>query len=649
MPIQSGDIKFRKSDTMDDVPDGGGAMTAAVIVDGLSNAIFPDVSSLKSIYGGVDLRKIFVGVDTQNDDRFFGARVILSKLPKNQKMSVNLFSTGDYFDRRTASASRVENYLGQGGAYNGWLWGTQYQGSRTLSMFQLESTPAPAVGDVLCLVMASQSLIQYVRVTKIETLVQQFSDSNGVFAKLTLSIQLSDALKADFTGYTPSRNDSYSGQGSVFRTIVANAARYFSARPLAVAANPTQLSLSVDSSYSQLVPSSKSEVALADIKASGDAVPIVLSSAASVSLSTSLVFSANTNFYLGSSCAPGSLLVDFSNGTLTDAGGNIKSGATTVGTIDYAAGVLRFSASSPTFSGAKTVKFWPGAAPIMVADTASIRVTAANRGYVWTLNLSPPPDPGAASVSYRALGHWYTLRDNAMGGLIAAEAGIGSGSVNYETGSVILTTSALPDAGTDILFTWGQGADFFSRANVAVQPSKYSFTLAHAGFVASTLVISWAGGNSATCTAGGIISGSGLSGKLDLITGVATFSSATLLAGGTTFSVAYSYGDELSETVTTINVHGDGYTVDFGLAHVNIVPGSLKLAWNAPYHYDDPRFFETVYSSTSQSDSDDGVGGLKRGRGAVIDYINGSVTFNSQSPVAMKYPIVGQAPTRASQ
>ena len=56
MPIQSEDIKLLKSAVMADVPEGGGAPTATAIVDGASNAIFPDISELDRAGGRINLR-----------------------------------------------------------------------------------------------------------------------------------------------------------------------------------------------------------------------------------------------------------------------------------------------------------------------------------------------------------------------------------------------------------------------------------------------------------------------------------------------------------------------------------------------------------------------------------------------------------------
>ena len=73
MPIQSGDVKLLKSAVMADVPEGGGAPTGHAIADGVSNAIFPDISEVDRAGGRVNLRKSFVSVQTDDTDTYFGA------------------------------------------------------------------------------------------------------------------------------------------------------------------------------------------------------------------------------------------------------------------------------------------------------------------------------------------------------------------------------------------------------------------------------------------------------------------------------------------------------------------------------------------------------------------------------------------------
>lgn len=625
--IQAGDIKLFKSDTMTDAPEGGGAITGDVIIDGQSNNIFDDISTLDRVYSAVHMRKIFPGVKTQTTDKYFGAHLILSKLPGDEKIGVNLFNTGDFFDRRPAAQSRVENYRAQGPTYNGFLWGTQYQGSRAISIFQSETAPIPGIGDVLLIV--SGSSVQYVRIVRLTDSVQTFTDDQGQFKRRILEIEISDVLNYDFVGAQISRLDTVTPDARLYKTVVANAARYYSARPLAEAANNGVYGIKVDSIFSQVVPSSQSELSLVDIAAGGSAVPIIDAATGTTSFDTAVTFSAGSTIHLGNACLPGSLSIPIDGGTLIDAAGSIKSGSTVVGSIDYAAGVLVFGASSPTYAGSKTVTFRPAAAPIRVADTASIRVTAANRGYVWALNLNLPPKPGALRVSYRALGKWYELRDNAAGGLIADEAGIGSGTVNYVTGSVSVTTSALPDADSDIIFAWGQPADIINRAGITPGAFKIKHQLTNAAFDAATLIITWNDGTARTATtnAAGVISGDA-AGQVNLTTRLVEFTPATIPPGGTVFNFAYSYGTPITKHITTFNTAGDSVTLDLG--DTNISPGSIKISWQAAWSADSQELSRAPVKGDiiQQHDADNSAGTLRGGRSSTVDYAAGTLTFD---------------------
>ncbi len=119
MPIQSGDVKLLKSAVMADVPEGGGAPTGLVIADGVSNAIFPDISELDRAGGRVNLRKTFVQVATDDTDTYFGANVIVAEPPQDERVSVTLFSTRKTFDTREQAQTRIEAYLNKGPEWAG--------------------------------------------------------------------------------------------------------------------------------------------------------------------------------------------------------------------------------------------------------------------------------------------------------------------------------------------------------------------------------------------------------------------------------------------------------------------------------------------------------------------------------------------------
>jgi hypothetical protein len=216
MAILAADIKLLKSDVLSDVPEGGGGVTGVVIVDNVSNNIFDDISTLDRVYGAVHLRKVFGAIQTQTVDKYYGSHMILSKLPGDGKIGVNLFNTADWFDRRPAA---------QGAKYNGFLWATQYTGSKLITIFQGETAPIPEIGDVLMLLTTATQVKQYVRIVRLEDEVQTFTDGSGQFKRRILDVEISDVLAADFVGAEISRLDTITPAALIYQTVVTNAPR----------------------------------------------------------------------------------------------------------------------------------------------------------------------------------------------------------------------------------------------------------------------------------------------------------------------------------------------------------------------------------------------------------------------------------------
>jgi hypothetical protein len=129
MPILSGDIKLVASAVMDDVPEGGGAPTSTVIVDGTSNMIFPDISELDRAGGRVNLRKLHVSVQTLDRDTFLGSNVIVSEPPADPNVSITLMSTKSTFDTRVDAAAVVGSYLIGGSVWAECCWKIMSLGS----------------------------------------------------------------------------------------------------------------------------------------------------------------------------------------------------------------------------------------------------------------------------------------------------------------------------------------------------------------------------------------------------------------------------------------------------------------------------------------------------------------------------------------
>jgi hypothetical protein len=663
MTILASDIKLLQSDNMSDVADGGGAMTANVILDGVSNNIFDDISTLDRVYGAVHMRKLFAAIQTITTDKFFGSMVMLSKLPKDKKIGVNLFSTGDWFDRRDAAKGRVEAYRVQASIYQGFVWSTQYAGSRQLTLFQnTSSNIVPAIGDVF---MISNTLnvgqSQYVRVVKLgSNIVQTFQAGDTSYQKRIITVELATPLLFDYVGAEISKSDNLTPNARLFTTVVANAAKYYSARPLNSAAALGDVMVKVDSVYSQVIPSSQAEVALLDLNAGGYTTPIV-ESGAPLSFITSTEISANKSLHLGNPCKPGSLTITAGSSAITDEAGQIKSGTTVIGTIDYIAGVVNFAVTSPTYTGAKTVAYTPAAAPVRIADTASLAVNAANRGYIWSVNISPPPTPGSLTVSYRALGKWYSLRDNSAGGIVGLEAGIGSGTVNYESGTASITAAVLPDVDSEIIFSWGQKSNTFNRQNTIVANPKITQQLANNGITPTTLIITWTDGTTAKTAVSalnGDISGHA-TGKVKHSTGLVEFYPTVLPSNGTIFTFNYSFGLPITKEFTHPARNTAGLLF-LTLPDQNILPGTLQVEWNTVQDISLlDTFQETVVTKQTWRDpiisATESGGHIKTDvidTASVISLANGTLLFNPDRTTKLPIPrlsktLLGQ--TRSSE
>ena len=657
MPIQSGDIKLLESDTMDDTPQGGGATTGNAIVDGASNNIFEDVSTLDRTYGAVHMRKLFASIQTQTQDKYFGAHVIITKLPKDEKIGVNLFNTGDWFDRRPDAKGRVESYLAKGATYAGFLWATQWKDSKVVTIFQGATSPKPGVGDVLYLTNAAGTELQYVRISRFDSATQTFTDETGDYTRTILTLTISQPLLYDFVGSEISRFDDLDPDATIKTTVVANAAKYYSARPLALLAANTDLSIKVDTVYSQVIPNSQSETALVDQTPNDTNAGMEISSQGATSFTTGSLFTAGFSLYLGRGCYPGTLSIPVSGGTIVDAAGQIKidGSGTSIGTINYSSGLIVFGSSSPNYSGTKTVSFAMATPPLLFSDSASIAVTPANRGYVWTENITPSPMPGSVRVSFMALGNWYELVDNSAGALVALEAGIGSGTINYATGSVTMTFAALPDAQSEIIVTWSQSSSHFNRSNFAVSPVTYHHTLQDTGIARGTFVMTWNDGAARTATAdnSGNITGDA-TGKLKHALGEVEFTPNVLPLGGQTFTMDYQSGDPIEQVFgyPSRDVNGD---LAIDLLTADLLPNTVEVEWNTFVELIDWKDdFEVTTTSITQRSRrfvqgtrrdpiefryDDGAGNMVDATGTLVEKLaGGNATINYATGVLVWKP-----------
>lgn len=566
MGITASDIKFVKSQVFDDVPEGGGAPTGDVINDGTSNGIFNDISELDRAGGRVNLRKMFVQVQTPDVDGYFGANVIVADQYDDPRVCVSLFQTDDFFDVRTDAANRIESYLAKGPTYSGYLFGDHIAGQGTVTLIQRSEVPLPVSGHTLVLRKNEGLSTQYdefIRITNVSSSVRTFTDDKGDFQRTQVVLTISNPLSQDFNGFDASRYDTsinYTNKTKVCESIVANAARYYGAVKLDQDVAIGDFTAKGESIYTQLVPSTKIEVPIADSRFNQQLLAAV-DSGSSVTTTLNSIFSSTQALYIGGSILPGSLTLTRSGITLNDKGGVLQNAGTNVGTVDYGNGVLRLSTDLfGTGSGAHSVTYKPSVLTTLVNDSLGLDVTQESQRLSWVYTLDPVPTRGTLQVSYRALGSWYTLSDDGSGALKGSDSSFGAGTINFSTGTVSLTLGAMPDVGSRIISVWATPAA--AKPLTTLTPSTFGDVLALEAFVSvghgidpGTVSLSWNAGTarSATDSAGNLTGDA--TGLVSYGQGTIRFRPNTLPAKGTNITLTIS---EVTQQNGGISAFTDG-------------------------------------------------------------------------------------------
>ena len=583
MAIAETDLVFLEPERLDDSPNGGGRMTGHVILDGRENNLFNDVGPGARVTGRVFLREAFAANRSSDASVYLDAHVALVETPADPAIDITLFSTGPAATVRNAARDYIERYLARGGYWPAALYGNHLAGQKAVQLVSLVGVETPNVGQTLVLIQDEgepDEIEQYVRVVRVESQARTFIDVQGEFSRQVTLAEISDPLRADFVGVDPSRYTATSGRTRIRDTVAAAAARYYSARPLVFPAQAADRTIFVDSLYTQLVPAAQTEAPLIDLNAAGVAAPLMASGAA-LTLATTAPLSSTAALYLGSGIQPGSLTIAVSGATLRDdARGQLVAGSTVVGTIDYTQGVLVGVSGSPSYPDEKTCAWIPAGTPATVTQSAGIAVTAETRAHNYVLTLAPVPRPATLRVDYLAGGKWYRLQDRGDGALVGVSSAHGAGSLNFVSGSALITLGALPDIGSTILWFWANATDATDRSGSAFDPPRFRAPLAHSPVVPDTLSLEWTVNGvdkSATANAAGVLTGDA-SGTIHPISGELTLAPALLPAPGTILRASYHYGPP-QESVWDSPTRNGASLLALTLPHTNIVSGSVQVEW----------------------------------------------------------------------
>lgn len=635
MTILAGDIKLVASQVMADTPNGGGAPTTTVIADAVSNALFPDISELDRAGGRVNLRKVFVHVQTPNVDSYFGANVIVAEPPTDANVSVSIFSNNAVFDRRTDAQSRVEAYLNAGPEWPGFLYENHISGQRSIQLFQRTNAEVPPIGRTLCLRWhegLGDQIEQYVRITRVATDERTFTDAQGDYLGVVITLDLSDSLRANLPGTSANRYFVRLASATITRdTVVADAASYFSATPLVLPVSVGDISAKGGSIYTQLVPNSRTETTLVDVKPSNDFRHTLALAPREVIVGGSplaqriRIGQENRSFnyvtILSPLPAPGSVKVTFRAFnrmySITDDGlGNL--GGAGSGTVNYLTGSVSVTLQALPDDRSAVVFYWgENVAFANRAGQAGFR----SPEYSFTLekqNITP----GSATVTWTSAAAVKTATDNGTGKF----TGDAVGEIAYATGSVYLRPTAMPDSGGEfsLSYTWRA---LVEEAHPGLAPDgtgAISVVLAQVP-VAGTVSVEWLTTRETAVTAGAT-SAAGSTNKSSLAGSAST--TQTTMADVTknyryrTPAVAEAYSQPKGDSTveyTQNGVYGEGnyaVTTRVPITTVSTNSGNGTTTSGGTY--------STSSSQTSRSSvtvshviTDDGVGGFPSSLGSL--------------------------------
>ncbi len=582
MPIETNNLVLYKSERLTDTSDGGGKYSGQVVVDGESNNLFPDVSELDRTMGRVSLRKIFAAVNNNDTESLMGSTVFISKNPDDPNVSALLFSTRSHTDTRDSAQNRLENYLAKGPQAVGSLLDTAYSGMKSFQVAMDKNETENSIGDTIVLIVSEGTVnefAQYVRITSVEarTATLRVNNSNIEYKVATYSFK--DPLSRDFVGVTASQWYSNVKPATTLRdSIVADAGVYNASVALADDVAVGSFTVQAESIFSQLIPSSQTETPLLDLNAVSENPALIAGNSGTITTQFTTNVNTAQSLYIGSSVMPASVAFTLFGQAIVDNGGTLRTAnGTQVGTIDYQTGRIVWTNAIGSGNAIINVTFKPASAPVQPFESYALPVTQNNQGANWTGVLVPIPAPGALSVSFMSQGKFYVLKDNGTGRLVAANESIGSGSINYTTGTWLLTTGALPDVGTPILLQWGSPITTFARADLFVSPAGVDFQLFHNGI--ASLTATWllnGETKTATVNSAGRFTGDA-TGFMTFNTGKGRLIPNKLPQKNTVFTLTYNYGEGKTQTVSNINPDGNQkltFTIGTGSA---IQPSSVGL------------------------------------------------------------------------
>lgn len=579
--ITQNDLILLKSQDMNDYDDSGGLPSANIITD-KSNEIFDDISDLQATYGAVSLRKIFGGVQTDNDDKLLASRFIITKPPTNPNVSVFMFSD-EWAGKRKSAEQRLTAYLSVGVLFSGHILENQLKGQRSIQLSLGLKDELPSVGDKLVLVQnegQNDEYSQFVTILKVTTKTRQFpAGRDKMVERVVATLELGETLEYEFNGLSVVEfldGVSTKRRAVARETVVAAANKIASASHIKEPITAmTSNNITLNSIFAQVVPSSQRQVPLVGLNPAMVTQSLV-GTTGLVNQSYQAIISPSVQLFLGSGVLPSSLSISVGGQALDDNNGELAANNEVYGRVDYHTGIVSWVKEL----GSRTVsyRYTPAALISQVGNTDAIIVPKVGASSVYVTTLPTPPTPLSLKISYQVNSRVYTMYDDGKGNLI----GQGTGVVDYATGDVTITTNAIPDSSSVIILSYGDSVNVFEFVG---DVANWQAVLKTVQAPSNGTTITW--GTSTATYQNGKVTGNA-TGVYDMALGAFLLKFDKLPPKGTSFNITNLTGGTKKATdgngATVIAIAGG---IKITLDTKPIVPNQLEIEINGVVIGDD--------------------------------------------------------------
>lgn len=567
MPILQGDLKILKSEIFTDNLNGGGAPTKTEVINGASNNMFEDVSTIDRVNGRVNLRKVFPSIESAANEVGLGCHSIIAQIPADTKQEV-ILTRADTYSRRPAMVSAIESYLNEGALQQLFVYGSVFAGSSLINLISNPRNANPEVGDVL--ILKSSTTVDYFAIADIETTLTTFIDGDGSeYQRNVHAIQTRQSVDNNYTGVSNFKTFEINPATKIYDAVVANSTQYYSSKKATAAILEDDATIEVSNVFGQLVPSSRVDEPI--INKSVTDLKVKIGDAATINHNRT--FTLSTTYTLGYPVSPNFLSI----AGFTVSGDSILLGTEIIATIDFETGTFTKIGTSASYTFVCSLRV--GATQGDSAESFAKEITINNRSTVYTFITPNFISAGTLTVRYRVLKKWYTLRDNGAGVL----EGVGSGNIFYNTRVVSVSLSALPDVGSAIVINYANTVGIEPVDLTGYNPKLHFFKeLTNNSFDISTLTITYTDTadtvRTITTNSQGLFAGAG-NGYYTRETGIAL--AVPSFTPKATSNVVYTYGQrtQIVETFSAVARQVDGDLL-ITLGNTNIVPGTVSVEWD---------------------------------------------------------------------